>query len=58
MAWQRGQATGILGESVALAARDGPLPPPLPHWRLGSVPLISTALLTPYRAWAWSCSSR
>ena len=27
MAWQRGQATGILGESAALATQDGPLPP-------------------------------
>jgi NTE family protein len=51
-AWQRGEATGILIESVALAARDGPLPP-LPHWRLGSVPLARAALLTPHRVPPW-----
>src|SRR5579863_3998220 len=48
VAWQRGQATGPLGESVALAAQDGPLPP-LPHWRFGSVPLACAALLAPLR---------
>src|SRR5579872_679158 len=35
VAWQRGQATGLLSESAALAARDGPLPP-LPRMRFGS----------------------
>ena len=38
VAWQRGQATGLLRESAALAAHEGPLPP-LPRWRFGSVPL-------------------
>ena len=52
VAWQRGQATGPLSESVALAAQDGPLPP-LPHWRLGSVPLACAALLTPLRVPPW-----
>jgi NTE family protein len=52
IAWQRGQATGILSESVALAARDGPLPP-LPRWRFGSVPLARAALLTPHRVPWW-----
>ena len=51
-AWQRGQATGLLSESVALAAQDGPLPP-LPRWRLGSVPLAWAALLTPHRVPPW-----
>jgi NTE family protein len=51
-AWQRGEATGILTESVALAAQDGPLPP-LPHWRFGSVPLAWAALLTPHRVPPW-----
>jgi NTE family protein len=52
MAWQRGKATGILTESVALAAREGPLPP-LPRWRFGSVPLARAALLTPHRVPPW-----
>ena len=52
MAWQRGQATGILTESAALAARDGPLPP-LPRWRFGSLPLACAALLTPHRVPPW-----
>jgi len=52
IAWQRGEATGILGESVALAAQDGPLPP-LPRWRFGSVPLARAALLAPHRVPWW-----
>ena len=52
IAWQRGQATGILSESVALAARDGPLPP-LPRWRFGSVRLALATLLTPHRVPPW-----
>ena len=51
-AWQRGDATGILAESAALAARDGPLPPP-PRLRLGSVPLAAAALLRPDRIPPW-----
>jgi NTE family protein len=51
-AWQRGQATGLLTESVALAAQDGPLPP-LPRMRFGSVPLARAALLTPHRVPPW-----
>jgi NTE family protein len=48
MAWQQGQATGIFAESAALAARDGRLPP-LPHLRLGSLPLARAALFRPHR---------
>ena len=48
VAWQRGEATGPLRESMVLAMRDGPLPP-LPHLRLGSPPLAWTALLQPHR---------
>jgi NTE family protein len=48
VAWQRGEATGVLRESVVLAARDGPFPP-LPHLRLGSPPLAWAALLQPHR---------
>jgi NTE family protein len=56
MAWQCGQATGILTESAALAAQDGPLPP-LPRWRFGSVPLARAALLTPHRVPPWVAAS-
>jgi NTE family protein len=56
VAWQRGQATGLLRESAALAAHDGPLPP-LPRWRLGSVPLAWAALITPYRVPPWVAAS-
>jgi NTE family protein len=55
-AWQRGQASGPLTESVALAAQDGPLPP-LPRMRLGSVPLARAALLTPHRVPPWVAAS-
>ena len=56
VAWQRGQATGILGESLALAAQDGPLPP-LPRLRFGSVPLARAALLRPHRVPPWVAAS-
>ena len=52
VAWQRGEVTGTLRDSAALAARDGPLPP-LPHLRIGSVPLAFAALLTPHRVPVW-----
>jgi NTE family protein len=56
VAWQRGQATGLLRESAALAAHDGPLPP-LPRWRFGSVSLAWAALITPYRVPPWVAAS-
>jgi NTE family protein len=56
VAWQRGQATGALRESAALAAQDGPLPP-LPRLRFGSVPLVRAALLTPHRVPPWVAAS-
>ena len=56
VAWQRGQATGLLRESAALAAQDGPLPP-LPRWRFGSMPLARAALLTPHRVPPWVAAS-
>ena len=56
VAWQRGQATGLLRESAALAAHDGPLPP-LPRWRFGSVPLAWAALVTPHRVPPWVAAS-
>src|SRR5580700_3854926 len=55
-AWQRGQASGPLTESVALATQDGPLPP-LPRMRFGSVPLARAALLTPHRVPPWVAAS-
>jgi len=51
-AWQCGDPVGILGESVVLAAWDGPLPP-LPRLRFGSVPLAGAALLRPHRVPPW-----
>ena len=56
VAWQRGEATGALRESVVLAARDGPLPP-LPYLRPGSLPLAWTALLQPHRVPPWVAAS-
>jgi NTE family protein len=57
MAWQRGEGSGILSESAALAARDGPLPP-LPRWRFGSIGLAVATLLTPHRVppWVGACA--
>jgi NTE family protein len=52
VAWQCGDASGILTESVVLAAKDGPLPP-LPHLRLGSLPLARAALLRPLQVPPW-----
>ena len=52
VAWQRGEVTGTLSESAALAALDGPLPP-LPYLRFGSVPLARAAVLTPHRVPPW-----
>jgi NTE family protein len=52
MTWQRREATGMLAESVVLAARDGPLPP-LPRWGLGSVRLALAGLVTPHRVPPW-----
>lgn len=51
-AWQCGDVTGILGESAALAAQDGPLPP-LPRLRFGSLPLAVAALLRPHQVPPW-----
>jgi len=52
IAWQREQTSGILSESAALAARDGPLPP-LPRWRFGSIRLALATLTTPHRVPPW-----
>ncbi len=52
VAWQYGDASGALGESAVLAAKDGPLPP-LPHLRLGSLPLARAALLRPHKVPPW-----
>jgi NTE family protein len=52
VAWQCGDASGVLGESAVLAAKDGPLPP-LPHLRPGSLPLARAALLRPLEVPPW-----
>ena len=52
VAWQCGDASGVLSESAVLAAKDGPLPP-LPHLRLGSLPLARAALLRPREVPPW-----
>ena len=52
VAWQSGDSSGILSESVELAAKDGPLPP-LPHLRPGSLPLARAALLRPLKVPPW-----
>jgi NTE family protein len=56
VAWQRGQATGLLTESAALSAQDGPLPP-LPRLGVGSLPLARAALLAPHRVPPWVAAS-
>jgi NTE family protein len=52
VAYQRGEATGPLRGPSLLSAQDGPLPP-LPHWGVGSPPLILAGLLTPHRVPPW-----
>ena len=52
VAYQRGEATGLLHDPSLLAAQDGPLPP-LPHWGVGSPPLMLAGLLTPHRVPPW-----
>ena len=52
VAWQYGDATGILTGSAVLAAQEGPLPP-LPHPRPGSLPLARAALLRPLQVPPW-----
>jgi NTE family protein len=48
IAYQRGEAVGVLRNTGAAAVEGGPLPP-LPHWRVGSPPLLLASLLTPHR---------
>ncbi|HEY1325108.1 MAG TPA: patatin-like phospholipase family protein, partial [Streptosporangiaceae bacterium] len=50
MAWQCGDATGMLTESMVLAAQDGPLPP-WPQPRPGSLSLARAALLLQVPPW-------
>jgi len=51
-AYQRGEAAGILRDASLPGSQEGPLPP-LPQWRVGSLPLIRAALLTPHRIHPW-----
>jgi NTE family protein len=50
VAWQCGDASGVLAESMALAAQDGPLPP-WPQLRPGSLPLARAALFLQVPPW-------
>jgi NTE family protein len=50
VAWQCGDATGMLIESMVLAAQDGPLPP-WPQLRPGSLPLACAALFLQVPPW-------
>ena len=50
VAWQSGEVTGPLSESMVLAAQDGPLPP-WPQLRPGSLPLARAALLLQVPPW-------
>jgi NTE family protein len=50
VAWQSGDATGRLSESMVLAAQDRPLPP-WPQLRPGSLPLARAALLLQVPPW-------
>src|SRR5262249_55564680 len=50
VAWQYGEATGLLSESAVLAAREGPLPP-RPYLRPGSLPLACAALFLQVPPW-------
>jgi NTE family protein len=48
IAYQRGEAVGVLRDTGAAAVEGGPLPP-RPHLRVGSPPLMLATLLTPHR---------
>jgi NTE family protein len=48
IAYQRGEAVGVLRDTGISAVQSGPLPP-WPHWRVGSPPLLLASLLTPHR---------
>src|SRR6266567_524956 len=50
VAWQAGDITGRLSESMVLAEQDGPLPP-WPQLRPGSLPLARAALLLQVPPW-------
>jgi NTE family protein len=50
VAWQSGDASGPLSESMVLAAQDGPLPP-WPQLRPGSLSLARAALLLQVPPW-------
>jgi NTE family protein len=48
LAYQRGESIALLPDAILPLPRSGPLPP-LPHWRVGSLPLLRAAVLTPHR---------
>ncbi len=52
VAYQRGEAVGVLRDIGVAAVEDGPSPP-LPRLRVGSMRLMRTTLLTPHRVHPW-----
>ena len=52
VAYQRGEAVGVLRDLGVAAVEDGPLPP-LPRLRVGSPRLMRTSLLAPHRVHPW-----
>jgi NTE family protein len=56
VAYQRGEAVGVLRDVGMGAVEDGPLPP-IPRLRVGSLRLVRTGLLTPHRVHPWVSAS-
>jgi NTE family protein len=52
VAFQRGEAAGVLRDAGVVDVDAGPWPPP-PHWGVGSPRLMLAALLTPHRVHPW-----
>lgn len=52
VAYQRGEAAGVLRNIGMGAVEDGPLPP-LPRLRVGSLRLMRTSLIAPHRVHPW-----
>jgi NTE family protein len=52
LAYQRGEAIGVLRDSDVSDVAAGPWPPP-PQWLVGSPRLMLAALLTPHRVHPW-----
>jgi NTE family protein len=52
VAFQRGEAAGVLQDSGVVDVAAGPWPP-APHWGVGSPRLMLATLLTPHRVQPW-----